>query len=54
MLIDPRTLAVFDAASGKWKIAAGDYQVILATAADSPVATATVRLAAREFAAGSR
>ena len=54
VLIDPRTLAVFDAASGKWKIAAGDYQVILATAADSPVATATVRLAAREFAAGGR
>lgn len=54
VMIDPRTLAVFDGASGKWKIAAGDYQVILATAADAPVATATVRLAAREFAAGGR
>ncbi|MEH6434210.1 beta-glucosidase [Massilia sp. DD77] len=54
VLVDPRTLAVFDGASGKWKIAAGDYQVILATAADAPVATVTVRLAAREFAAGGR
>ncbi|MBQ5945960.1 glycoside hydrolase family 3 protein [Massilia sp. ST3] len=54
VLVDPRTLAVFDGASGKWKIAAGDYQVILATAADAPVATVTVRLPAREFAAGGR
>jgi beta-glucosidase len=52
--VDPRTLAVFDGASGKWKIAAGDYQVILATAADAPVATVTVRLPPREFAAGGR
>jgi beta-glucosidase len=52
--VDPRTLAVFDSASKRWKIAAGDYQVILATAADAPVATVTVRLPAREFAAGAR
>lgn len=52
--IDPRTLAVFDGASGRWKIAAGDYRVILASAADAPVATVTVRLPAREFAAGAR
>jgi beta-glucosidase len=52
--IDPRTLAVFDPASHTWKIAAGDYQVMLATAADAPVASVTVRLPAREFAAGAR
>lgn len=54
VVVDPRTLAVFDGASGKWKIAAGDYQVILATAADAPVSTVTVRLPARVFAAGAR
>jgi beta-glucosidase len=52
--IDPRTLAVFDDASGTWKIAAGDYTVTLSTAADAPVSSVTVRLAAREFAAGAR
>ena len=52
--IDPRTLAVFDPSSHSWKIAAGDYQVTLATAADAPVASVTVRLPAREFAAGAR
>ncbi|WP_137173174.1 beta-glucosidase, partial [Massilia sp. HP4] len=45
--VDPRTLAVFDAKSNRWKIAAGDYRVILATAADAPVQTVTVRLPAR-------
>ena len=52
--IDPRTLAVFDSARGRWKIAAGEYEVILAEAADAPVATVKVRLPAREFAAGAR
>jgi beta-glucosidase len=52
--VDPRTLAVFDGASNRWKIAAGEYRVILATAADAPVQTVTVRLPAREFAAGAR
>jgi beta-glucosidase len=52
--IDPRTLAVFDPASHTWKIAAGDYQVLLSTAADAQVASVTVRLPAREFAAGAR
>jgi len=52
--IDPRTLAVFDGASNSWKIAAGEYRVILASAADAPVSTVTVRLPAREFAAGAR
>lgn len=52
--VDPRTLAVFDGASNRWKIAAGEYKVILASAADAPAQTVTVRLAAREFAAGAR
>ncbi|WP_342113541.1 beta-glucosidase family protein [Pseudoduganella sp. OTU4001] len=52
--IDPRTLAVFDSRRGKWKIAAGDYLVTLAEAADAPVTTVKVRLPAREFAAGAR
>ena len=52
--IDPRVLAVYDSASGKWKIAAGEYIVTLATAADAPVSTVKVTLAAREFAAGGR
>ena len=52
--VDPRTLAVFDSASNRWKIAAGEYKVILATAADAPVQTVTVRLPARDFAAGAR
>ena len=52
--IDPRTLAVFDAKSHTWKIAAGEYSVMLATAADAPVASVKLRLPAREFAAGAR
>jgi beta-glucosidase len=54
VLVDPRTLAVFDARANKWKIAAGQYVVTLATASDAPVTKVTVRLAAREFAAGGR
>jgi beta-glucosidase len=52
--IDSRTLAVFDAKSNKWKIAAGEYVVTLANASDAPVTSVKVRLAAREFAAGAR
>jgi beta-glucosidase len=52
--VDPRTLAVFDAKSNKWKIAAGEYVVTLANASDAPVTSVKVRLAAREFAAGGR
>jgi beta-glucosidase len=52
--IDPRTLAVFDTASHNWKIAAGDYQVTLATAADAPITSVTVHLPAREFKSGPR
>ena len=52
--IDPRTLAVYDGKAGKWKIAAGEYEVMLSTAADAPVSKVKVKLAAREFAAGGR
>jgi beta-glucosidase len=52
--IDPRTLAVFDAGSHTWKIAAGEYTVMLATASDAPVASVKLNLPAREFAAGGR
>ncbi len=52
--IDPRTLAVFDAKSNKWKIAPGEYIVTLATAADAPVASVKLRLPGRQFAAGAR
>lgn len=52
--IDPRTLALFDSRSNSWKIAAGTYRVMLAEAADKPVATVSLRLPARQFAAGAR
>lgn len=52
--IDPRTLAVFDVKTNRWKIAAGEYVVTLATAADAPVASVRLRLPARHFAAGGR
>ena len=54
VVIDPRTLAMFDPKANKWKIAAGDYIVTLANASDAPVTRVTVRLPAREFAAGGR
>ncbi|MDD1452247.1 glycoside hydrolase family 3 C-terminal domain-containing protein [Sphingomonas sp. H160509] len=45
--IDPRLLATFDVASGGWKIAGGDYKVMLATSAADVVQTVTVRVAAQ-------
>jgi beta-glucosidase len=54
LTIDPRVLAVFDNGSKTWKIAGGEYQVTLATASDAPVQSVTVRVPAREFAAGAR
>ncbi|MES2018492.1 MAG: glycoside hydrolase family 3 C-terminal domain-containing protein [Pseudomonadota bacterium] len=53
MVIDPRLLAMYDSASGKWNIAAGDYIVTLASASDAPAASVTVTLAAREVGAGA-
>jgi len=45
--IDPRLLAVFDSASKTWKIAEGDYRLILAQSAADPVQTVTIHLGAR-------
>ena len=45
--IDPRLLGVYDSASKTWKIAEGDYLVILAESATAPVSTVKVHLAAR-------
>ena len=45
--VDPRLLATWDSATRRWKIAEGDYRVILASDAETPVATTTVRLEAR-------
>ena len=45
--IDPRLLATFDTTTGGWKIAGGDYKVMLATSATDIVQTVTVRVAAQ-------
>ena len=45
--IDPRLLAVFDSGSKTWRIAEGDYNLILAQSATAPVMTVKVHLPAR-------
>ena len=45
--VDPRLLAVYDSPSKTWTIAAGDYQVMLATSAADIVSTVTVHLDAQ-------
>ncbi len=45
--IDPRLLAVYDSGSKTWKIAGGDYKVMLATSAADIVDTVTVHLSAQ-------
>jgi beta-glucosidase len=45
--IDPRLLAVYDSASKTWRIAEGDYRLILAQSATAPVMTVTLHLPAR-------
>ncbi len=48
--IDPRLLAVYDAATKRWNVAAGEYRVILAaSAADDQAVAATVRLEAAAY-----
>jgi len=47
--IDPRLLAVFDSASKTWRIAEGDYDLILAQSAAEPVRTVKVHLPARSL-----
>ena len=45
--VDPRLLATYDSVSKTWKIAEGDYKVMLATSAADIVDTVTVHLAAQ-------
>ena len=45
--VDPRLLAVYDSPSKTWKIAAGDYKVMLANSATDIVETGTVHLDAQ-------
>jgi beta-glucosidase len=45
--IDPRLLAVYDSVSKTWKIAEGDYKLILAQSAEAPVMAVTMHLPAR-------
>jgi beta-glucosidase len=45
MTVDPRLLATFDSTTRGWKIAGGDYQLLLAHSATDIAARATVRLA---------
>ncbi|MQA18491.1 glycoside hydrolase family 3 C-terminal domain-containing protein [Rugamonas rivuli] len=40
--VDPRLLAVFDSASKTWKVAAGDYRLMLAASAMDPQASSVV------------
>jgi len=51
--VDPRLLAMYDSASKTWKVAAGDYKVILAAdavaAADSKAVSKVVQLAAATY-----
>ena len=51
--VDPRLLAMYDSTSKTWKVAAGDYKVILAAdaaqAADSKALSQVVRLEAATY-----
>jgi beta-glucosidase len=48
--VDPRLLAVYDPATKRWNVAAGDYRVILAaSAADDKASETTVRLEAAAY-----
>jgi beta-glucosidase len=42
--VDPRLLAVFDEAAHRWRVAAGEYEVILASDARTPLAHARVQI----------
>jgi beta-glucosidase len=47
--VDPHLLAVYDGSTKKWKIRAGEYQVILAESASAPVGTGKIHLASRQL-----
>ena len=48
--LDPRLLATFDKATGNWRIAEGDYDIILASSAADPVTRVAVHVPARSWA----
>ncbi|WP_298813999.1 beta-glucosidase [uncultured Sphingomonas sp.] len=52
--IDPRLFATFDEATRRWTIAGGSYRVMLGSASDAIVQTATVTLPKQELPAGWR
>jgi beta-glucosidase len=54
LIVDPRLLAVFDTTANNWKIAAGSYRVMLASAANEIHQTVTVQLRALTLPAGWR
>jgi beta-glucosidase len=49
LTIDPRLLAVYDSKQKSWVIAEGDYNLILATDALTPVNTVKVHLPLQKF-----
>jgi beta-glucosidase len=51
--VDPRLLAIYDAARHSWHIAAGDYSVTLASSARDPGQSVTLRLPERWLRAGA-
>jgi beta-glucosidase len=54
LLIDPRLLAMFDATTNSWKIAAGTYRVMLASSAKDIHETTKVQLRAATLPVGWR
>jgi beta-glucosidase len=50
--VDPRLLAVFEESAHRWSVAAGEYDVILASDERTPVAHATVQVTQGNFAVG--
>jgi beta-glucosidase len=49
LTVDPRLLARFDGAANQWRIADGEYEIVLGKSARDPVLTARATLAGRLF-----
>ena len=54
MAVDPRLLAVFDAAANEWRIAAGTYKIMLGNSAADIVMETTLSLPEQRMPAGVR
>jgi beta-glucosidase len=54
LAVDPRLLATYDMVGKHWKVAEGEYTVMLAESATNIVQTAKVHLGARTFAASAQ